>query len=701
MNIDRRVPVALVALVAWLAASGPASYAQTPSPTPALVRLEVLPATFTLEVGKSKFYTVTGHFEGGATQNLTQQVVYASSDPAVAAAPNEDGEKSRIDALGPGTATISATHPPTGLTSTATGDDATLTVLGPLERITIGPAEATRAVGEFLFYTATGHFQGGGTQNFTQRVDYASSDPTVALAPNEPGQKSRVEAVGPGVAVISATDPVTGLSTTQSGDDATLTVPAPPTPTPSRTPTPTSTAPTPTPTLTATPTPTATPRLESIALAPASPRLVVGQIQRFTATGRREDGSTTNLTQQVVYTSSDPAVVVAPNEPGDRSKVQAMGVGTATISAVHPATGVSSADSDGDATVTVEDGPLPTPTVTPVLDGLGDPAAAKRAAACHGQILKAAGRFVARKLGRLQQCAGGVLTCVQTRPDDGGRCLGRAGTRCARALAGIAADEQKLAATIERKCAAVSPADLLGAAGLGYQRVAAECADELDTPLDDVASVARCVVRQHECRTEQLFAAQAPRAGELLRLAGASLGLESCLDDFGGAGAGAGDPKTTGTAVDRCGRAIAKAGTRLAGRTLGGLGRCVQAVLTCVQTKPLDGGSCLARADGRCARELARIDGEVVKVLPAVAKRCGAIDFTLLRSAAGLDLDALAATCAVHGVATLDSLEAYVGCLVRRHACEVRALLEMGSPRAAEALGVVGETPPGLDCPAS
>src|SRR5262249_12232825 len=92
----------------------------------------------------------------------------------------------------------------------------------------------------------------------------------IAVATNDDTSKSLVDAIAPGKATISAIDPVSGISTAQSGGDAVLTViiPATPTgptptgPTPTRTLTPTATALTPTPTATLTasrpPTPTAT-----------------------------------------------------------------------------------------------------------------------------------------------------------------------------------------------------------------------------------------------------------------------------------------------------------------------------------------------------------------------------------------------------------------------------------------------------------
>jgi hypothetical protein len=52
----------------------------------------------------------------------------------VATAPNIAGDRSRIDAVGEGTATISATQLTTGVSTTDTGDDALLTVT-----VVVGP----------------------------------------------------------------------------------------------------------------------------------------------------------------------------------------------------------------------------------------------------------------------------------------------------------------------------------------------------------------------------------------------------------------------------------------------------------------------------------------------------------------------------------------------------------------------------------
>jgi uncharacterized protein YjdB len=177
-------------------------------------------------VGQPQRFTATGHYAGGATRNLTQHVEYHSSDPAIARPANATGDRSRVDALAPGTVTITATDPRTGVRSQAAGGDATLVVLGALERITLAPVAVRRAIGDAQRLTATGHYAGGTTRNHTQHVEYRSSDPAVVVAANAAGDKSRLDPIGAGRATVSAVDPESGITSTASGADVTVTVEA-------------------------------------------------------------------------------------------------------------------------------------------------------------------------------------------------------------------------------------------------------------------------------------------------------------------------------------------------------------------------------------------------------------------------------------------------------------------------------------------
>ena len=154
-------------------------------------------------------------------------------------------------------------------------------------------------------------------------------------------------------------------------------------------------------------------------------------------------------------------------------------------------------------------------------DGIADTDAAKAVTSCGQAIAKGGAKFLSAKQALVQKCANAVTVCVQQKPDDSG-CLDKARAGCAKAVAKIAAAEAKLQAGIVAKCGAIPANDLLQVAGLGYRDRAGACT-ALGGNLTDAASVGACVVRQHECRAEQLLEAQVPRLHELLDLGDVTL----------------------------------------------------------------------------------------------------------------------------------------------------------------------------------
>jgi len=125
--------------------------------------------------------------------------------------------------LAPGPTTISAVEPSSGMQS----NDADLEVLGPLVRLLVTSELLVLQPGWEWQVTTNGEDAAGGVTNITQEVTYASSDPSVVAVTNEIGMKSRIIAIAPGTATISATDPISGLNSTDGGTDVTITVAAP------------------------------------------------------------------------------------------------------------------------------------------------------------------------------------------------------------------------------------------------------------------------------------------------------------------------------------------------------------------------------------------------------------------------------------------------------------------------------------------
>ena len=286
-----------------------------------LERISLTPDTTRRLAGQVKRFLALAHFEGGVVELVTQELTYTSSDPAVAVAPNALHDRSRVEAVGPGTAVISAVHP-SGLSTSDTGDDAVFTVLDALASLRVTQEVVTRDPGRATYFTAVGTDVTGAELNLTQDVLWSSSDLAVATAPNPIGERSRILPVAPGVARIAATEPLSGLSTTDFDADGTLVVLG---------------------------------ALQALTLTPDPLMLLPGQEFQLTVRGDHAGGGTTNLTQDVVYTSGDPTVVEATNLEGHRSHVVALRTGAATISVVDPLTGVSSTASGGDATVIVID----------------------------------------------------------------------------------------------------------------------------------------------------------------------------------------------------------------------------------------------------------------------------------------------------------------------------------------------------------
>ncbi len=284
-------------------------------------RIILTPKTTRRLLGQKEAYLVQVFYEGGFTEPITFRTTLTSADPTIGKAEGftwNDGNA--VTAVGSGTTTISAFDPVTGLTTTASGDDATFTVLKPLARIIVTPHGATRLSGRSYFYGAIGRDTDGAEINLTQDVTWTTSDPSIALATNTLDERSRIDTLAPGEGTITATESLSGVSSTQGGPDATLTVIGP---------------------------------LKKLVLTSELVSFQSGQEWQLTATGKTQGGEGANLTQEVDYTSNDPAVVLIAPDAEHRSRIVAVAPGSATISAKDPVTGITSTASGGDIVITV------------------------------------------------------------------------------------------------------------------------------------------------------------------------------------------------------------------------------------------------------------------------------------------------------------------------------------------------------------
>ncbi len=253
-----------------------------------LVSIEVTPFDPSIAKGTTQIFAATGTYTDASTQDLTDQVAWASSDGAVAGVSNVGGSNGLATGSGVGSATITATLAGVSGTTTLTVTAATLV------SIAVTPADPSVANGTAKQFTATGTYTDATTQDLTTQVTWLSSDVAVVAISNAAGSKGLATGVGVGVATITAR--LAGVSgmTTLTVTSATLV---------------------------------------SITVTPPNATLPVGFSRPLTATGNYSDASTVDLTTRVVWSSSVTGKATISNAAGSEGLATGVGVGVTTISA--------------------------------------------------------------------------------------------------------------------------------------------------------------------------------------------------------------------------------------------------------------------------------------------------------------------------------------------------------------------------------
>jgi 6-phosphogluconolactonase (cycloisomerase 2 family)/urocanate hydratase len=278
--------VGVVTVTATLGGVSGSSQLATTAAT--LVSIAVTPSANTLANGTTRQFTATGTYSDGTTQNLTSDVGWTASTPAVAGVSNVSGSNGLATATAQGSTNIIATQ---GSVSGA----APLTVTAAtLVSIAVTPPSGSIADGTDEQFTATGTYTDGTTQNISSQVTWNSSSTAVATVSNASGSYGLATSVGQGSSTVSAT-----LGSVSGSAPLTVT-PA---------------------------------TLVSIAVTPTTSTLPNGDTQQFTATGTYTDGSTQNLTAQVTWSSSAASVAAINNASGSNGLATATAQGSTTLSA--------------------------------------------------------------------------------------------------------------------------------------------------------------------------------------------------------------------------------------------------------------------------------------------------------------------------------------------------------------------------------
>ena len=240
----------------------------------------------TLAAGLTGQLAANGAFSDGTTIDVTASVQWSSDNPAVA----NVSQSGLVTAVAPGIAIITGTLDGQSATLQVTVTDATLNT-GSLT-ITVPPL--TLATGLTGQLTASGTYSDGTTRNVTADVSWVSDTPSVATVGLHTGLVT---------AVISGTATITG---TLDGQSATILV-----------------------TVT-----NATLNTGGLTITVPPMTLAAGLTGQLAASGSYSDGSTTDVTTAVSWSSSDTAVAT-------------VGLHTGLVTAVAPGTAILTGILDG------------------------------------------------------------------------------------------------------------------------------------------------------------------------------------------------------------------------------------------------------------------------------------------------------------------------------------------------------------------
>jgi uncharacterized protein YjdB len=282
--------------------NGSASLAVTSA---SLVSLDIAPDGQSIPIGGQYPLTLTGSYSDNSTQTITN-ATWSSSDPTLASVDAHTGIVTGVANSNGNPVTITANFG--GMTNNTT----VYVTSAVIESLVLTPSTASVAKGTTQQYSVNAIYSDGTIQPLSLGLTWSSSSPAIAAV------DANGLATGFGVGQSTITVSLGSVATT-----AQLTV--------------------------------TSATLTSIVVTPATPTLGINGNLQFTATGVFTDGSTEDLTAQVIWRSSAANVALISNA----GVATALGIGTATISANDPG-GVS-----GSSTLTVTSARLVSIAVNP------------------------------------------------------------------------------------------------------------------------------------------------------------------------------------------------------------------------------------------------------------------------------------------------------------------------------------------------
>jgi hypothetical protein len=248
-----------------------------------LKSLAISPLSPKVGLGASIGFTVTATYADGSSANVTVSSSWLSSNTTVATIVAGGALAGNADAVGPGTATISAAFG--GLTASTTMTVTAATLVG----LTIVPPSATVSIGNHALLAAFANYSDGTMVDVTSSAIWTTNNPAIATV-----STGNVTGVAAGMAVISASFGAQSASATITVSSATLL---------------------------------------AISISPSNPTAALKTTINFTAKGSYSDGTTQDVTTSVTWSTSQSSIATISNGAGSQGQAIALGAGTTSITA--------------------------------------------------------------------------------------------------------------------------------------------------------------------------------------------------------------------------------------------------------------------------------------------------------------------------------------------------------------------------------
>ena len=246
-------------------------------------QLRILPQNKTIPVYSQEQFSAQAIFSDLTVEDVTHQVIWFSDDPQVADFFDEDTQKGLLTSEKPGITTILAMYKDlTGATFLTVSDAA-------LQSIIVDPSSISIPMGGMHQFSAMGIFSDDTSYDITDKVEWTTSEITVARVSNDSPNKGLVNTISTGTTYVRATfQTITGY--------ASLTVRAP--------------------------------DLLSIRISPENITIDRGSSKQLQATGYYTDNAIVDITHLVEWTSSKNEIISVAD-----GLIQGLSIGSANITA--------------------------------------------------------------------------------------------------------------------------------------------------------------------------------------------------------------------------------------------------------------------------------------------------------------------------------------------------------------------------------